>query len=453
MSQQTNVIIVGAGAAGLAAAVRLARAGLKVLVLEARDRIGGRIFTLDDPTCHACVELGAEFVHGRPPEILDLLQKYDDEAKEVAGENWCYYEDRLRQCDFFGEVDTLLQKMDDRGPDLSFSDFLDRCCRDAEPDAKQRETQRWALGYITGFHAADPRLVSVHSLVAGMRAEQEIEGERAFRIHGGYNWLAKELRREAEQLGVVLHLRTVAEDIRWNGQRVEITARTHGTPAQFTAARAIVTLPLGVLQAAAGENGALKFVPELPPEKKCALAKLVMGQVNRVVLHFRQRFWDKIEPPHYPGRTLSNLSFLFSREQPFPTWWTAMPEKSPLITAWAPADCAEQLSGRPELEMKQKALKILGKILGQNADALEQLCDAVYWHDWQDDSFARGAYSYVGVGGGDAQRQLAAPLDAKLFFAGEATDFTGHHGTVHGAIASGYRAANEVLALEKISAS
>ena|SRR6266487_5263070 len=113
MSQNPDVIILGAGAAGLSAAIELTRAGLAVSVIEARNRIGGRIFTLRDPVCDAPIELGAEFIHGKPPEIWDLLHRSSLHAKEVSGDIWCLREDKLSPCDFFSEVDQLLEQMDD----------------------------------------------------------------------------------------------------------------------------------------------------------------------------------------------------------------------------------------------------------------------------------------------------------------------------------------------------
>ncbi len=169
MRHDADVIVVGAGAAGLAAASELAESGLSVLVLEARDRIGGRIFTHQDPRLQFPIELGAEFIHGRPPEIFNLLRKHKVPITEVEGDNWCVRDGRFSPCDFFSEVDDILQRMDDRGPDESFQSFLQRCCPEASPEAKQH-----ALSYVTGFNAADPAQVSVHWLVQEMKAEEKL---------------------------------------------------------------------------------------------------------------------------------------------------------------------------------------------------------------------------------------------------------------------------------------
>jgi monoamine oxidase len=144
-------------------------------------------------------------------------------------------------------------------------------------------------------------------------------------------------------------------------------------------------------------------------------------------------------------KTVSDRGFLFSQDEWFPTWWTTMPERLPIITGWAPAHSAERLSGRDRSFVIERSLGTLGDLLEVSLQKLEGLLEAVYFHDWQRDPFSRGAYSYGKVGADGAQQMLAAPVDDTLFFAGEATDISGNNGTVHGAIASGYRAAREIL--------
>ena len=445
MSNNPDVIILGGGAAGLSAAVDLAQAGLKVTILEARDRIGGRIFSKHDPVCNAPVELGAEFIHGRPPEIWKLLRKHRIPARELKGEQWCVNEGEVCECDFFSKVDKILEKLDDHGPDKSFLEFLERCC--PENDPKQQDAKSWARSYVTGFHAADPALISVHSLVRGLRADEKIDGDRPFRMKGGYQALIEIFRRQLQRADVPIEISTRAQIVRWNRTQVEVLAIDEANEVlTFTAPQALITLPLGVLQAKTGDHGALDFIPELPPAKLQALDQLAMGKVIRLSLRFRKRFWENLHPSHKKkSKTLSRMQFLLSHEDWFPTWWTALPEKWPIITGWAPFHCGERLSGKNEAFVVDKGLQTLGKLLKIDQRELESLLEASYTHDWQTDPFSRGAYSYVKVGGDSAQRLLAAPLNNNLFFAGEATDFSGHHGTVHGAIASGKRAAAEIL--------
>jgi monoamine oxidase len=448
-----DLLILGAGVAGLSAAIELARAGLRVEIVEARDRIGGRVFTKNDPSLNYPVELGAEFVHGISPEIWLPAQKHKLTMIEVGGDLWCSLDGKLQPCNFFAQADKILDEMNDREPDESFLDFLTR----RFPGDDHADAKRWATGYVSGFNAADPAEVSVHWLVHGRQAEEQINGERAFRISGGYQKLLDIFARELTKLHVPIHLNTVVSEIMWSRDSVggvKISAsrvRTghEGTgalvaeraPKSITADRALVTLPLGVLQAQL-----VRFEPELPRAKKSALEKLAMGKVARVTLCFCERFWKHIlghgEQKH-PG----NLSFLFSRDPVFPTWWTQMPEHAPIITGWAPAKSAESLAGMSEDQIIDKALETLCRLLRVDRASVQSQLSVAYFHDWDTDPFSRGAYSYVKAGGEGCQETLAAPVDDTLFFAGEATDITGNNGTVHGAIASGIRTAKEILGI------
>src|SRR5215475_8865664 len=120
MPLNVDVVVIGAGAAGLSAAAELARAGQSVMVLEARSRIGGRLFTQLDAELDAPIEFGAEFIHGLAPEIWQPLQANKVLISEVNGEPWCADGSQLRPCEFFEEVDKILERMDDTAPDESF---------------------------------------------------------------------------------------------------------------------------------------------------------------------------------------------------------------------------------------------------------------------------------------------------------------------------------------------
>jgi len=437
-----DVIIVGAGAAGLAAATELARAGISVAIVEARERIGGRIATLRDPALGYPVELGAEFIHGRPAEIWDPLMNAGARVAEVKGDAWCST-DQLAPCDFFDSVHQILGRMDDRAPDLSFADFLEECFPSAQ-DPDLRELKKYALGYVSGFNAADPKLVGVHWLVKGMRHEQEIEGDRAFRCEHGYQDLIDIFRARLTSASLPIHLKTVVHAIDWRPGDVRISIQ-RGASEVLRAGKVIVTVPLAVLQARDSEEGAIRFNPHLPDEKYAALDRMEMGKVIRLVLKFRERFWDSICPANVREGGLSDMSFLFSDDEWFPTWWTTMPARQPLITGWAPFACAERLSGRERPFVVKQGLTTLSRLLRVNLPRLEQLFEAAYVHDWQSDPLSRGAYSYGKVGADGAQAALARPIQNTLFFAGEATDTSGSNGTVHGALKSGFRSAREIL--------
>ena len=171
-------------------------------MLEARDRIGGRIFTQVDPVCGVPVELGAEFIQGFAPEIWEPLQSSAATITEVEGRSWCVEDGNLAKCDLFSQVDSILESMDDSLPDESFLAYLDRKFPNSSQDPKLERAKRRAIQYVSGFNAADPGLVGVYWLSAGIRAEQQRQGHRAFRSENGYADLLNSFQRQIRRLNV-----------------------------------------------------------------------------------------------------------------------------------------------------------------------------------------------------------------------------------------------------------
>lgn len=278
-----------------------------------------------------------------------------------------------------------------------------------------------------------------------MRAEEQIEGYRAFRAEHGYADLIDFFQEQLDNTDVSLLKSTIVEHIRWSPGHAELAVRGPEGASVISAPRVLITVPLGVLQAQRGEKGAIRFTPDLPKQKQNAIRSVIMGKAARVVLRFRERFWKDLPSGNKSSTTMEGMSFLFSHDESFPTWWTTLPEKLPFLIGWAPFRSAEKLAGQNQSFVVERSLSTLHRLLGMSAHELEGLLEHAYIHDWQMDPFSRGAYSYGRVGGDGMPEALAKPIDNTLFFAGEATDITGHNGTVHGAIASGNRAAAEIL--------
>ena len=227
---------------------------------------------------------------------------------------------------------------------------------------------------------------------------------------------------------------------------VEVVCLSGEQASNFKASQAAITLPLGVLQTNADQLGAVRFTPELPEHKQSAIRGLAMGHVARITLRFRERFWEDLDlPGDNAGEDLSQFGFIHYAEAPIPTWWTLLPVRASVMVGWVGGTNSEKFIGRSEEYVSDQALISLKQILGVTENRLRDLLVQSHTHDWNSDPFSRGAYAYLPVGGLEAQRILARPLDDTLFFAGEATS-TGHIGTVHGAIESGHRVANEILA-------
>ena len=170
-----------------------------------------------------------------------------------------------------------------------------------------------------------------------------------------------------------------------------------------------------------------------------------MGQVRRFTLLFAEKFWKHLPPQP----ALRELSFLFAFTEMPPVWWTPHPEMSNTITGWVGGPRSGALTGLDAKTLGEKACATLARIFGMRRQTIHGLLKGCYTHDWQHDRFSLGAYSYVAAGGLDASRQMTEPVADTLFFAGEHTDVTDHWGTVHAAMRSGLRAAEQVLTVAR----
>jgi monoamine oxidase len=447
-----SVIVIGAGAAGLAAARDLSRAGCEVVVIEARNRIGGRVFTLTEATASVPVELGAEFVHGKSPELWKIAQAANLKIAEVNERHWYFDNGKIsRSHDFWKHVERLMDRMKAITRDQSLREFLNGLPDDDDTLRAIAMVSR----YVEGFHAADVYRIGVHGLVAANEAAEAIEGDTAFRFERGYDSLMQALRAEAESCGAVFQVNTVVEEISWGANTPTVLCKPAGVtdPAariEFSAAAIIITVPLKILQQDPGDGG-LRFVPELPVARQVAIQRLAMGNVLKINLSFRERFWEEAKLWDDKGEHVSfhDAGFFHCPEAPLPTWWTQLPLRAPLLVGWAGGPRADRIRNRSASDqfILDQAIASLARIFNVSPEEISAQLVKSYVHDWADDPFTRGAYSYVPVNGLEAQQTLSQPLDHKLFFAGEATA-VGHIGTVHGAIQSGQRAAAEIFDLD-----
>jgi monoamine oxidase len=443
--ETADVLVLGAGAAGLAAAKELCQAGLRIIVIEARDRIGGRIFTQHVPGHPLPIELGAEFIHGRPPESFALVEQAGLLVYEINGDRWLVQDRQLAPSDaLWKQTNQLLTQMASASePDQSFQTFIARF----QSDPAWRDAAAMAVSYVEGFDAADITNVSVQALLREQRAAAASGGDRAFRLAYGYDQLMAALAAKCDPSRVTTHLGLIARRVIWQRGHVEVHTESVGGPSRrsFNARHAVITLPLGVLRAPMGARGSVQFHPMLADHADAA-HQLAIGQVVKVTLRFRERFW---EHDRLPLATESmdprEVSFVYGRAAALPTWWTAYPAIAPQLTGWAGGPSAARLVDQPEHVIVDHALEALADVLGLPRGRIEGALVGAHTHNWYADPFTRGGYSYVTVGGMEAVRALAAPVEETLFFAGEATNTDGHTGTVHGAIATGRRAAREIL--------
>ena len=427
-----DVLIIGAGMAGLTAARALSERGLRVLVIEARDRVGGRVQSIQADG--ATVELGAEFVHGRPPELWALIDEAEAETVERDGttlraaSNGRVEEDDPRDDGMFETLEGLRAY---EGPDQSFAEFL---------QTKTMEPQERAalLGYVEGFNAADAERIGILGLGAQQAAEDATEGDRMWHVSGGYLQLAEYLSAKIVDLGGRIHLNEIVRSITWQTGSVRVTTADGQV---FVAPQGIVTLPLGVLQQA--NRGGIEITPE--PPSLAAAQRLAMGHVVRFTMIFRHAWWQNA-PSKLSNEKLRDLSFLFTPAEVPPVWWTPHPEVGPAaLTGWVGGPRSAEIAGRSAEELGAAACQVLAKVFGISLADVQSELVSTHTHDWSADPFALGAYSYVPAGALDASRAMTEPAGNTIFFAGEHTDITGHWGTVHAAVRSGLRAAEQIL--------
>ena len=431
MLADADAIVIGAGAAGLAAARSLAERSLRVVLLEARDRIGGRVAQAPAAPAGFAAELGAEFIHGPASETMALLRDAASAALDTDGDAWVRDADGelQRDDDDFRAAGGIFERVGELATDESVERFLQRFAG----DPALRKAVADARAFVEGFEAADPALASVRSIAAELASGVDSTSRRPA---GSYRPMFDVLSAACARAGVETHLSTTVRRISWQRGAVTVEADRAGATRTLRARAAIVTLPVGVLR----QSGDVAFEPDLPAEKRAALGRIEMGRVVKTIVRFRTAFWENIRGGRY-----RDAGFFRSAGGPFAAYWTQFPARSTSIVAWSGGPAANALGECSDDERIARARDGFGALLGE-LDLARREFETGFTHDWNRDPFAYGAYSYVAVDGGNARALLAAPVDRTLFFAGEATSNDGQGGTVNGALETGERAAREVAA-------
>lgn len=412
---QSKILIIGAGAAGLMAGRELSKAGNKVLILEASERCGGRVFDAHDPAFPASVMLGAEFIHGKLPFTISLIKEAGIHFYPVEGKSVRMLQGKTTEGREGNEYWSLLiDKLGALGEDMSLSAFLDEHFREDQYNAFRESVLRFAQG----FDAADPGRVSAKALLK----EWEQEEDEQYRVEGGYGSLISFLESECACYGCDIRLNSIVSAISWRRGYVE--ARTVSGE-RFIAGKAVIAVPVGVLQLKEGEPGSLIFDPPIPGIKH-RIHLIGFGAVIKAVLHFRDAFWER-----YAG---NDTGFIFS-EEVFPTWWTQLPRRIPVLTGWMGGPDASFYCNATDSQLLEMALRSLSIIFGVNTDFLRTELLAWKICNWAAVPFSRGAYTYPTVDVPETAG-VFVPVDDTLYFAGEAAYNGPHGGTVEAALVS-----------------
>ncbi|MFL5606971.1 MAG: flavin monoamine oxidase family protein, partial [Gemmatimonadaceae bacterium] len=280
--------------------------------------------------------------------------------------------------------------------------------------------------------------ISERAVAQGGNPGASQEQQRIARLLDGYDaipsWLASPVRRS-------VRLGQTVSAIEWSRGRALVRAKGEdGVITTLSATSVIVTFPISLLHADARGRGAIQFSPEISTVREVA-SRLAMGRVQRIGVLLDRPLVELLGERRHAQ--LARAAFVQSHGVDVPVWWTSYPLRTGLLVGWAGGPAAIALSADPS-RLAARALRSLTDVFGVTSRFIERHLVRTFVHDWTHDPFARGAYSYPLVGGSDAAKTLARPVDGTLFFAGEATDAEGRNGTVHGAIASGQRAAGQV---------
>ena len=414
-----KIIIAGGGVAGLFAARELSKQGYDITILEATERLGGRIHTIRNTSFTQPVEKGVEFIHGNLPLTIKLLKEARIEYKPVRGNMIRVVDGDWKTTDDFTlGWDELIKKMNSIRQDMTMDEFLQQNFSHEKYDDLRTSVLRFA----NGFDVADTSRASVLAL----REEWMGEEDEQYRIPAGFDQLINFLEKECLKSGCAIYTSSPVTEIRWekNDLRISTSSKI------YHATRVVVTVSLGQLQS--GQS--IIFEPAIGNYFD-ATNKIGFGTVIKAMLEFKEAFWEKKK---------KGIGFLFTNEI-IPTWWTQSPSSYPLLTGWAGGPQAWTLEKKADEAILDIALQSLSNVFKKTTGELRQILIASTVANWKKDPYSNGAYSYDTVESIQAKKLINSPIEGTIYFAGEAFYEGPSFGTVEAALVSAKNVVDKIV--------
>lgn len=412
-----RIVVVGAGMAGLSAARELKAAGFDVVVIEGRDRIGGRIYT--NRSWGTPIDLGASWIHESEGNPLTAIARENAIPTVVDDDSWRYFcagSTCFDQKYIYSETVKLEKKIWDRSakisPDISYAEAVEQVVGSDNLSSDQRRFIDFVLSRVEMAFGAD---ADKFSFLYGSNMDS-LSGSDLL-LPEGYDRIVLALAK-----GLDIRLNTKALGVDW--RKSEPSVETD--KGSFQADAVILTLPLGVLKARH-----LRFKPTLPDSKLNVIERMGFGLLDKVILSFPKVFWPK---------EVAKFGYLSKQRGEFPellNWYKFSGQ--PILVGFTAAAFARSLENLSDKEIVSRQMQVLRGMFGSSVPEPS----AFLLSRWARDQFALGSYSHIPVGATDADYYYLGQPVGPLFFAGEATNRR-FPGTVHGAFFSGIRVAKEV---------
>ncbi|HFA47687.1 MAG TPA: FAD-dependent oxidoreductase [Bacteroidetes bacterium] len=431
--KDVKVVVVGAGAAGLYTGWFLKKRGFDVTILEASNKIGGRIQALRGFTDYD-IELGAERIYGSNTEWYKMVEASGKSFNDAdPSDHYFFLQD---------PADLTEASLKDRALADQYSDFSSAMdfIRSAKTYIGEDKTVETALaatnlwnmfGVVNGLVGNRAGTMNSRLSIKGYGEEQlaSTVDDSVFTLKDAT--LLSVMEEKFSSIVNEVQLNTQVKKIDYQGAEIVVTDQLGN---KYQADRVVVTVPITVLQ-----DGAITFLPDLPSTKMDAIHKIGMKGGIKAHLKFSTPFWGDI--------VVKNLGSVYGHNFLPEIYISSLGRsENPVLTVMLMGQRAEQFSSMGDTAVSVM-LSYLDEIFNSQTPSQSFVQDGSHVKDWSKEPFIKGAYSYPIVGGGIIfRKELAEPVADRLFFGGEATHFKGHSGTVHGAIETGIRVSQELEA-------